>query len=181
VVPIDLLDTLQQTWHDLCRGYDVTSELPDMESLFTGAELAAPAHAAETVLANMVTEMMGCMGRFSPWYKQSAASYGLVLIQGAPSSARWGLSPPAVQRWKPLITALTVAIERNVGLILSATLISDLEPDDPCVMASCACVPPRLILVNRSILVGALITCDACQNPFHLIPDAPDNAQWIDW
>jgi hypothetical protein len=181
VVPIDLLDTLQQTWQTLCHGYDVTSELPDMESLFVGAELAVPAHAAETVLANMVTEMMGYLGRFSPWYKKPASSYGLVLMQGAPGPARWGLSPPAVQRWKPQITALSVAIERNVGLILSAALIGDLEPDDPCVMASCACVPPRVILVNRSILITASITCDACQNPFHLILDTPDNAQWLDW
>ena len=181
MVPIDLLDTLQHTWQTLCRGYDVTSELPDMESLFTGAELAVPAHAAETVVANMVTEMMGCLGRFSPWYKKPASSYGLVRVEGASGPVCWGLSPPAVQRWKPLITALTVAIERNLGLILSATLISDLEPDDPCVMASCACVPPRVILVNRSVLIGTSIMCDACHNPFHLIPDAPDNAQWIDW
>jgi hypothetical protein len=180
VVPIDLLDTLQQTWQLLCHGYDVTAELPDMESLFEGAELRSPSKASETVFANMITEMMGHLGRFSPWYKKPATAYGLTLIHSASGPSQWGLSPKAVQRWQPLLGPLTVAIERNVGLILSATLISNLEEDDPCIMAQCGCTPPRVILVNRSILITANITCDACQKVFQPVPDEPDTGNWLE-
>jgi hypothetical protein len=187
VVPIDLLDTLRQTWEAICHEYDARAALPEMEALFDGADLASPSQASETTLANILTEVMERFGRFSPWYRTPAAAFGLILIQdSATGCARWGLSPDAAQRWQPLLSPLAHAIERNIGLILSVAHLGDLEktppPDgDPCVMASCACVPPRVILVHRSILVGADIRCETCQRSFQPVEDGPDADLDLDW
>ena len=184
MVPIDLLDTLHHTWCSICHEYDVTAELPDMQTLFEEVDLALPSQASQTVLANMLTEVITRFGRFSPWYKKPAAAFGLALVQDpATSHIRWCLSPQAVTRWQPLLEPLTIAVERNISLILSVTFIDDLErrnrPDDSCVTAICACSPPRVILVNRSVFVGANITCDACQNQFQPVEDAPDTGDWL--
>jgi hypothetical protein len=176
VVPLDIFDALKQTWQTIGAQYDVSGELPDMDTLFEGVNLDAPYRASEQVLANMLSEVMERTGRFSPWYKRPAKSFGLVMaLDDTTHCARWGLSPLAARQWQRLLENLATAIEKNVGLILSANWLDDLEAqisaDDPCVAASCLCTPPRVILVHRSVLTHAEIRCDACHEVFHLIED----------
>ena len=186
MVPLDLLDTLRTTWRSMCREYDVAAELPDMDVLFEGANLDVPSQAAETVLANMLTEVIEGVGRFSPWYKKPAAAFGLIRVgECVTGGVRWKLSAETVRCWHECLSRLSASIERNIGLILSVGVVGELDRsaalDDPCVMATCACSPPRIILVNRSILTRGKITCDACQTDFHLAMDSPSDASWIDW
>jgi len=176
VVPLDMFDTLNQTWQTVGAQYDVNSELPDMGTLFEGVDLDAPHRASEQVLANMLSEVMERTGRFSPWYKKPAKFFGLVMtLDSTTQCAEWGLSAQAARQWQRLLETLAAAIEKNVGLILSANWLDDLEAqksaDDPCVAASCLCTPPRVILVRRSVLTHAEIRCDACHEVFHLVED----------
>ena len=79
--PIELLDrTLEQSWETLCATYDVDTDLPNAQNLFTRAALKTPPKAAETVLVNMLMEVIENVGRFSPWYKQPARAFGLVSL-----------------------------------------------------------------------------------------------------
>ncbi len=164
-------------WQAICSTYDVIADLPDMQTLFEGVDLALPDQAAETIVANMLSEAIELVGRFSPWYKEPARAFGLIPIRdSAPQRLRWGLSPTAVQQHQEILKPLSVAIAKNIGLILSTNLISDLEEDvsslDPHVMACCLCIPPRVILVRRSILANTEIKCDACRQPFRQIGEA---------
>ncbi len=184
MVPVDLLDTLRQTWQAVCCAYDIAAPLPDMAALFEGADPSAPTQAAETVLANMLTEAMECISRFSPWYRQPVWAFGLELLRATPEApAHWTLTPRALQDWQPVLRVLARAIERNIGLILSARVIASLDaqrsPDeDPCVMAACLCVPPRVILVNRSVLEQAQIRCDSCRELFQEVEGGLDIDGW---
>lgn len=184
MVPVDLLDTLRETWQAVCCAYDVTAPLPDMAALFEGADLAVPPRAAETVLANMLTEAMECVSRFSPWYRQPVWAFGLTLVREAPEvPPHWSLTQGAQHNWQRALRTLERAIERNVGLILSANVIASLDmrpaPDqDPCVTAQCACTPPRVILVNRSVLLKAEIRCDNCRELFHETEGGLETDDW---
>ena len=182
MVPVDLLDTLHGAWQAVCCAYDISAPLPDMAALFEGADLSVPAQAAETVLTNMLTEAMECVSRFSPWYRQPVWAFGLALVHETPEAPpHWSLTPRALQDWQRVLHVLAVAIERNIGLILSANVVASLDmlavpEDDPCVTAACQCTPPRMILVNRSVLQKAEIRCDTCQELFHEVEDGP-----VDW
>ncbi len=171
MISVDLVNTLQQTWQALCADYDVTADLPEWEVLFRGVDLSGPTLAAQTVVANMLAEIIECVGRFSPWYRQTAESFGLTLThdRGA-QQVYWTLTPEAKVRRRRALEALNHAIGRNLGVLLATRVVSDMsEPvaaDDPCVLASCRCVPPRSILVNRSVITGAEIVCDTCHQRF---------------
>ena len=73
---IDLLEALQHAWLTLCGAYDVIPDLPELPSMFDGADLNAPDHAAETIVANMLLEVVDAVGRYSPAYAQPC---GLIL------------------------------------------------------------------------------------------------------
>jgi len=183
VVPVDLLDTLSDAWRAVCCAYDVSGDLPDMGALFEGADLSAPAQASAAVLTNMLTEAVGRVGRFSPWYRQPVSAFGLVLARDpATDCVHWQLTERAAEQWGRILKPLEVAIARNVGLILSVSVLDNLEltaqESDPCVTAACLCTPPRVILVSRSVLQMAQIRCDACQQQFHLVDDAPGVDFW---
>jgi hypothetical protein len=183
VVPVDLFDTLSDAWRAVCCAYDVSGDLPDMGVLFEGADLSAPAQAAAVVLTNMLTEAIGRVGRFSPWYRQPVSAFGLVLARD-PTTERthWLLAERAAEQWGRILKPLQVAIARNVGLILSVSVLDSLDlaaqEDDPCVTAACLCTPPRVILVNQSVLQMAQIRCDACQQQFQQVSDAPQTGLW---
>ena len=172
---IDLLDALQHAWLAVCRAYDVIPDLPDLPSLFEGADLNAPDRAAETIVANMLLDVVEAVGRYSPAYAQPC---GLILAHD-PVTDRgyWILSPETKQRWQALLAPLATAIERNVGLILAADLIENLgeAAAGDRVLACCLCLPARVILVNRAVLDNSGIVCEACQHPFHPI-DSLDQA-----
>lgn len=166
---IDLLDVLNGAWRAICRAYDATADLPELANLFDGAELVSPERCAETVVANMLLEVMEEIPRFSAWYKRPL---GVVRdLDRQTNQVRWHLSPETRGQWQPLIGQLTAAIERNVGLILASRVLdsTDLfttDDDDARALAFCRCAPPRVILIDRAVLDSADIVCDACQQPF---------------
>jgi hypothetical protein len=169
--PIDLLDnTLEQSWETLCAAYEVDTELPNAQNLFARAAIKTPPKAAETVLVNMLTEVIENVGRFSPWYKQPARAFGLISLRDpVTGQSRWLLAPEALLRWGELLQNLTQAIKRNNGLIQATLLVENLaeeELDDPQVIAQCDCYPPKRIQINLSILDKTAIICDECQHPF---------------
>lgn len=166
---IDLLDALQDAWRAISRAYDVTPALPDLPALFEGADLNQPDRAAETIVANMLLDVVEVVGRYSPAYAQPC---GLILAHD-PVTDRgyWTLAPDTRARWQAVLPGLATALERNIGLILAADLIEDWSEAarQDRVLACCLCVPARLILIKRAVLDQCEITCDACQHPFHLI------------
>lgn len=171
MISVDLYDTLQQTWQALCADYDVTADLPDWDILFDGVDLAVPSVAARTVLANMLAEVVEGVGRFSPWYRQSAAVFGLTIDSaGGTRRPRWTLRPEIEVLRRDDLDALTYAIDRNWGVILATHVVGEVNEralsDDPCVVASCRCQPPRSILVQQSVIISTQIICDACHQPF---------------
>jgi len=169
--PIDLLDsTLEQSWETLCAAYDVDIDLPNAQNLFIRAALKTPPKAAETVLVNMLMEVIENVGRFSPWYKQPARAFGLVSFRDQVTGlSRWLLAPEALQRWRDLLQEITQAIRQNNGLIQATLLVENLienELKDPQVVAQCNCYPPKRIQVTLSILDKTAIICDECQKAF---------------
>lgn len=169
--PIDFLDyTLEQSWETLCAAYEVDPDLPNAQFLFINAKLKTPPKAAETVLVNMLTEVIENLGRFSPWYKQPARAFGLVSLRDPVTGhSHWLLAPEALQRWEIVLHELTQAIQLNNGLIQATLLVENLvdeELDDPQVLAECECNPPKRIKINLSILDKTAIICDECQRAF---------------
>lgn len=168
VSPADLLETLDGAWGAICRAYDATADLPELASLFDGAELASPERCAETVVANMLLEVMEEIPRFSAWYKRPL---GVVrAVDRSTGQVCWHLSPETRRQWQTLIGQLAAAIERNIGLILAGRVLDDAElftsDDDARALAFCRCAPPRVILIDRAVLNSADIVCDACHQPF---------------
>ena len=175
----DLPETLEHTWDQLCRAYDATTDMPAMQTLFEGADLAKPHQTAETVVATMLVEIIEAIGRFSPWYKQPAKAFGLILGRDTvTNNLVWSLSPDGITRWEALLSELTLAIKQNTSVIQAADLVEVLvngnRHDPSYMMAACACVPPRIVLSRRGILFNLEIVCDACRQPFHPISTLPN-------
>ncbi len=169
--PIDLLDsTLESAWETLCEAFDVCVELPKTQNLFESAAINTPPKAAETVLINMITEIIENIGRFSPWYKQPGRAYGLVSLRDPSTGrSRWLLAPEALQRWNALLEQITQVIQLNNGLIQATLLVENIiesELDDEHIIAQCDCFPPKRIQINHSILDKTVIICDECQQAF---------------
>ncbi len=169
--PIDLLDrSLEQAWESLCAAFDVCTDLPKIQTLFETAAINTPPKAAETVLVNMLTEVIENVGRFSPWYKQPARAFGLASFRDPVTrQTRWLLAPEALQHWQSLLQKLTQAIKLNNGLIQATLLVENLaeeELNDPQVIAQCDCYPPKRIQIGLSILDKTAIICDECQQAF---------------
>jgi hypothetical protein len=165
---IDLLDALDSTWRAICRAYDAIADLPELATLFDGADLALPDRAAETVVANMLLEVMEEIPRFSAWYKRPL---GVVRdLNRETNQVRWYLSPETQRQWQTLVNRLAVAIEHNIGVILAGSVLDDADLFAACAdsraLAFCRCAPPRVILVDRAVLGCSEIVCDACQQPF---------------
>jgi hypothetical protein len=160
VDPVELInETLERAWGTISAAYDVTTSLPDMRELFEGTNLRRPGQAAEIVIANMLMEVVECISRFSPWYKLPARAFGLISVRDRLTNhVRWALAP------------VEMAIRKYSGLIQAIILVDDLMinglPNDPCVTASCLCLPPRKIKIKQSILEQAEIVCDLCKHPF---------------
>ena len=170
--PIDELDEiLEHTWRTLCDYYDVGGELPGVQSLFNGADITIPNQAAEIVIANMLTDIVCSIGRFSPWYTKPARAFGLSAIRdGKTKCIRWVLAPEATQKWEELIDPLADSIHQNSGLVQAMLYVESLMEDLPhqiaCVTARCNCLPPHTIKVNKSVLDKMEIYCNVCKQPF---------------
>ncbi len=164
----DLPEALGQAWRRLCEAYDTDAEAPELPPLLEGADLSAPAEAAETILANMLLELAYSFSRFSPWYKRPL---GVHQVQDAAAGPpRRSLTPGTREQWEDVLDGLEAAIAGNLGLILALDFLDDPDelPAGPRLLAACGCVPPHLILVSQAGFLGG-ITCDACGQPFHLI------------
>lgn len=162
---------LEITWKTLSGAYDIDLEQPDTQVLLHGADMDDPVYASETVLVNMLSEIIDNVDRFSPWFSQPAKAFGLVLSHRSKgSSPKWVLTKDAVKRWEEYLRALATAIEKNAGLFLAVNLLGELPSanaeDDPRIMAVCFCDPPNVIMVNRSLLKGEKIVCESCCHPF---------------
>ncbi len=170
--PVEMLDdALEHAWDTLRKTYEVSAELPEMLALFSGASLSSPDQAAESVLVNMIMEVMESVGRFSPWYRMTARAYGLTSIRDSTTNrVHWMLAPEALQKWQKILENLALAIEKNSGLIQAMILVEGFtmkdEAENPCVVARCDCTPPRTIRLQRSIFDNAEIVCNLCHQPF---------------
>lgn len=170
--PIEELDdTLDHTWRMLCDYYDGGGELPDIQALFCGADIAIPEQAAEIVIANMLTDIIDSIGRFSPWYTKPARAFGLRAIRDMKTKCiRWVLAPEAIQKWEELIEPLADSIRQNSGVIQAMlyveSLMNDAPHQDECVTARCNCHPPHIIRLKKTALDGMEIYCNVCKYPF---------------
>lgn len=170
--PVGMLDkVLDRAWSSLCETYEVNADLPDMEDLFWGETHSAPEKAAETVLVNMLMEIMESVSRFSPWYRMPARAYGLTSIRDMTSDqTHWMLAPEAAKKWEDVLGLLSISIEKNSGLIQAMLLVEGLAAedrlDDACIAARCFCIPPRSIHIERTIFDSAEIICNICHQPF---------------
>jgi hypothetical protein len=169
--PVEALhQSIEQAWMSICRGYEVAACMPDIQTLFAGADLTHPNQSAESVVVAMLQEANESVGRFSPWYKQPARAFGLTSVRDARSGrVKWMLAPEAVQRWQDILAPLANSIRKYSGLIHAMLLVDDLMADidaDPCITAQCSCIPPLTIQLRRSVLEKSEILCDRCLQPF---------------
>lgn len=169
--PVEVLrEAIENAWLAACKAYDVTTCMPDMQTLFHKADFSRPAQVAEAVLVVMLQEVIESIGRFSPWYKQPARAFGLTSFRDSKTNqVKWMLAPEAVQRWQPVLKPLENAIRKYSGLIRAMVLVDDLMMDidsDPCITAICSCVPPNTIQIRRSVLDKSEIICERCLQPF---------------
>lgn len=180
-LPVDLLHMLEITWKILCGAHDTDLDLPDTQVMLNGANMDDPMYAAETVLVNMLSEIIDNVDRFSPWYSQPAKAFGLVKSRrNSGTTGAWVLTREAIKRWEEYLRALATAIEKNAGLFLAVNLLGELPAadaqNDPRIMAMCYCSPPNVIMVNRSLLDGEKIVCESCYHPFRAVGGFGDDA-----
>ena len=163
-----LFETLQYIWTNICQEYDVIAELPGSTTLFEGAQLTRPYDAAETVIVNMLLEIIEKVDRFSPWYTKPAKVFGIAAEHNRP--VRWRLTGQGCDRWWKYMDSLATVIEENENLIKAMMLVEQSmtgsSSDEPYVLAKCYCSPPLTIQVKRSLLNRLEIICDCCQQPF---------------
>jgi hypothetical protein len=170
--PVEKLNgVLDDVWYELCSTFDATADLPGMETLFTDADLSRPGRTAQTVIVNMLLEVMECIGRFSPWYTKPARTFGLTSIRDPfTKRTRWSLAPEAVLKWQRTLEELAIAVRANSGMLQALMLVEGLmngdTQDDPCITARCGCLPPRTIQITGSVLTKSEILCDVCCQPY---------------
>jgi len=167
----ELLQTMQMIWRELCVTYDVIAPIPEMSILFEGARLNRPYDVAEQILANMLTEIIEHIDRFSPWYTKPSAAFGLMTkASRTDSRVEWGLTAVAHQKWWQTIDRMSTLIEENANLIRAMVLVDGLitavSSEDTRILAQCHCIPARYIRVRPSIITKSKIICDVCDQPF---------------
>lgn len=165
---------LCDAWEEICETVDVVADMPRLPELFAGADLSDAASAAETVIVNMLSEVMQWVCRFSPWYTKPAGAYGLTRERDEQTgSVFWKLSREGWEQWEEIICPLSTALEGKGSLVQIFLLTEDLmertEWKAECVPAVCACLPPRYILVHRVLVNKAEIVCDVCQQRFRAV------------
>jgi hypothetical protein len=118
----------------------------------------------------MLLEVIESISRFSPWYKMPARAFGLASVRDSQTNrVIWRLAPEAGQKWAKILEPLTRVIRDYTGLIQAILLVDDLMrdmPGDPCVIASCSCLPPHTIQIRQSVLDKSAIICEACMQAY---------------
>jgi hypothetical protein len=171
IEPLELINqVLESAWTEICKCYDVSGCLPELQDLFYQVDVTDPERAAEALVVSMLQEVTERVGRFSTWYKQPARAYGLASVRDKRTNqVRWVLAQEAVFQWQGILDRLARAIHHYGGLIQALLLVAELTedfPDDPCVVAQCNCYPPLTIQLKKSLLERADIVCQQCQQHF---------------
>jgi hypothetical protein len=167
--------TLENIWDKLCDKYDVSSSLPDLDTIMTDVDMSDPDRAAHDIMANLITEVIEQVGRFSSWYTKPSRAFGLVSVAHRTQlKPKQILAPEAVMKWETSLNFLSEAVRINSGLIRASLLVDrlmgEINPEkDPHVVVSCECVPKIKIRLRKSILLKADLTCDTCNEKFHLV------------
>lgn len=167
----ELAGVLETIWYDISHTYDVTAEPPEISILLEGADFSTPHDAAITIFVNVLSEVIEEIGRFSPDYRQSARSFGLIPVcRGSAGALSWVLTPEAECQWARALSAIEGCIRRHAGLLLASQFVDDLmsssELEDDCVLARCGCNPPQLILIHRGALRDRPVICKTCHQPY---------------
>lgn len=170
MMTVDLFEVLDTVWQTLCIDYDVCAYLPDIGDILKNVETTLPEQAAQSILTNLLSEIMENTNRFSPWYKKPARAFGVEFRVGSTGGRQWTLTPEAIAARHHTLALLTRAVERNATVILATHFLDDLAPPqeiaDPCQSASCQCIPPRIILIQNAPKHYTTIVCDSCRQPF---------------
>ena len=170
--PVEIItQSITSAWEALCKTYTVTASQPKLHSLFRGVELGYPDQAAETVLVNMLLELIEAIDRFSPWYGKPARTFGLVSMRNPTTGRqRWILAPEGCQRYHQLLNPMMDAIDLTRGVLRAILLVESrmesLLHEDTQVILECECDPPHAIQVRRSIKDTVEIVCDDCRMPY---------------
>jgi hypothetical protein len=171
VDPIETVEaTIHDAWEALCQAYEVNACGPDFQYLLRGVDLSNAEQAAQELVASMLLDIMENVGRFSPWYRMPARAFGVFSVREATTNQiHWLLAPEARQKWSALLGNLSNLLERYNGLIRAMVMVDslmDAAPEDPCMAATCACDPPRVIYMRKSVLDQVTIICDSCQQTY---------------
>jgi hypothetical protein len=169
--PVEQINrVIEVAWEEIRATFEVSGCAPEMQDLFREVDLAEARQAAEALVVAMLQEASERVGRFSPWYKSPARAYGLTSVRDKRTNrVRWVLAPEAALRWRNVIEPLQEMIAKYSGLIQALVLVANLTEDfadDPCVTARCACSPPLVVQLKRSVLDQGQIICQQCRQPF---------------
>jgi hypothetical protein len=169
--PVERINqVIEGAWEEIRMTFEVSGCAPELQDLFQDVDLADARRAAEGLVVAMLQEVCERVGRFSPWYKSPARAYGLTSIRDKRTNrVHWVLAPEAALQWQNVIEPLRVMITKYSGLIQALVLVANLTEDfgdDPCVTARCACSPPLMVQLKKSVLDQGQIICQQCQQPF---------------
>jgi hypothetical protein len=169
--PVEWINqVIEDAWEEIRASFEVSGCAPELQDLFRDVDLGEARRAAEGLVVAMLQEVSERVGRFSPWYKSPARAYGLTSVRDKRTNrVRWVLAPEAALQWQTVIDPLRAMITKYSGLIQALVLVANLTEDfgdDPCVTARCACSPPLVVQLKKSVLDQGQIVCQQCQQPF---------------
>ncbi len=174
VDPIQVMqELLIQAWSEMCRLYEVSANLPDLQLIFEQVDLNDACVAAEKIVVNLLLEIMELVGRFSPFYRQPPRAFGVMSYRN-PQTQRveWILAPEGHRRWESTLTKLEWLLSQYGGLFRAVILVEGLmvrsTPNDPQVLACCRCDPPHTIQIKRSLAQKGEVVCDTCKQPYEM-------------
>ena len=169
----DFYKVLDFAWESLCTHFDISDSMPGVKCLLLGVNLEDSILAAESIIANMLTEITERVHRFSQWYRSPARAFGLISLRDPKThTLRWKLAPEAAQKWQHIIEPIECEIAYKASLIRMIETIDEIEfdPREESVLAVCRCDPPKELLVSRSFLTNEGIVCNACHHSFEAVP-----------
>lgn len=175
---LDPIEAFQEclaiAWAEMCRNFDTTSYIPELQSIFNQVNLEDACVAAEQILVNLLLEIMENVSRFSPWYKQPPRAFGLTSYRDVKTNrVYWILAPEAQKKWEKILYKLEQLLMTYRGIYKAVLLVDGLmarsTPTDPQVYASCECDPPHTIQLKRSIVEQAEVICDHCKHPYKIL------------
>ncbi|MCS6906253.1 MAG: hypothetical protein RML93_00050 [Anaerolineales bacterium] len=174
VDPVERMrDLLARTWSEMCRLYEVNASLPDLSSVFHQVDLSDTCVAAEKIVVNLLLEIMECIGRFSPFYRQPPRAFGVTSYRNPKTQqVEWILAPEGQRRWETTLARLEGLLVQYGGIVRAVILVEGLmarsAPGDPQVIAHCRCTPPHTIQLRRSLVQTQEIICECCKRPYEI-------------